>query len=106
MLARDTGAIVKSSGLITSSVSDPRSTHGNSRVSNGDLSSLAAAGEAGTGNGEEKGLTRADEVAGMVWNFVGAAGGLIRGLNQEDDVKLLRLRTKKNELVIVPGESA
>ena len=53
--------------------------------------------------GEGKALTRAEEVAGMVWNFVGAAGTLATGLSQEDDVKLLRLRTKKNELVIVPG---
>lgn len=34
-----------------------------------------------------------------------AASGLVSGLNGEDDeMKLLRLRTKKNELVIVPGE--
>jgi hypothetical protein len=40
----------------------------------------------------------------MVWNFLGAAGTLVDGLDKDDEVKLLRLRTKKNELVIVPGE--
>jgi hypothetical protein len=33
-----------------------------------------------------------------------AAGSLVDDLDKEDEVKLLRLRTKKNELVIVPGE--
>ncbi len=59
----------------------------------------------GESSGEnENAPTRAEEVAGMVWTFLGAAGGLVNGLNQDDDLKLLRLRTKKNELVIVPGE--
>lgn len=45
----------------------------------------------------------AEEVARMVWAFVGAAGTMVEGLDAEDEVKLLRLRTRKNELVIVPG---
>ncbi|KAH8684295.1 hypothetical protein BGZ60DRAFT_163323 [Tricladium varicosporioides] len=43
-----------------------------------------------------------DEFAQMIWNFVNTAGGLVHDLDSEDDMKLLRLRTKKNELVIVP----
>jgi dynein light chain roadblock-type len=39
----------------------------------------------------------------LVWSFLKAAGSLVDGLNKEDEVKLLRLRTKKNELVIVLG---
>jgi hypothetical protein len=39
----------------------------------------------------------------MVWSFLKAAGNLVDELDSEDEVKLLRLRTKKNELVIVPG---
>ena len=41
----------------------------------------------------------------MVWSFLGAAGSLVDRLDSEDEVKLLRLRMKKNELVIVPGTS-
>jgi dynein light chain roadblock-type len=41
----------------------------------------------------------------MVWSFTSAAGSLVEGLDKEDEVRLLRLRTKKNELVIVPGRS-
>jgi hypothetical protein len=39
----------------------------------------------------------------MVWSFLGAAGSLVDKLDKDDEVKLLRLRMKKNELVIVPG---
>lgn len=39
----------------------------------------------------------------MVMSFLAAAGTLVDELDKEDEVKLLRLRTKKNELVIVPG---
>lgn len=39
----------------------------------------------------------------MVWSFLNAAGDLLDGMDKEDEVKLLRLRTKKKELVIVPG---
>jgi hypothetical protein len=41
----------------------------------------------------------------MVWSFLTAAGTLVDELDKEDEVKLLRLRTRKNELVIVPGMS-
>ncbi|POS77713.1 hypothetical protein DHEL01_v203898 [Diaporthe helianthi] len=44
----------------------------------------------------------AEELASMVWAFVNSAGGLVHGLDTEDELKLLRVRTKKQELVIVP----
>ena len=61
-----------------------------------------------------------EQMASVVWNFVRSAAGLVQGLDVEvifiscaminyrsnmscqDEVKLLRLRTKKYELVIVP----
>lgn len=46
----------------------------------------------------------AEEVAKMVFEFVDGAKAFAGGLNDNDDVKLLRLRTKKHELVIVPGK--
>lgn len=48
-------------------------------------------------------MQSAEDVASMVWSFLSAAGTLVDGLDKEDEVKLLRLRTKKNELVIIPG---
>jgi dynein light chain roadblock-type len=64
--------------------------------------------------------TEVDEFSTMVWKFMNAAGSLVNGLDSEvclnetgrhlrakltseqDEVKLLRLRTKKHELVVVP----
>ena len=52
---------------------------------------------------QEKKQKTAEEVAKMAFSFVNAAGSLANGLEEGDDVQLLRLRTKKHELVIVPG---
>lgn len=51
-----------------------------------------------------KGIRRAEAVARAVMSFLDAAGSLVQDLMDDDDgVKLLRLRTRQNELVIVPG---
>jgi dynein light chain roadblock-type len=52
---------------------------------------------------KESGIHSAEDIASLVWSFLKAAGSLVDELDKEDEVKLLRLRTKKNELVIVPG---
>lgn len=44
-----------------------------------------------------------EDVARMVFSFVSAAGTLAEEMDPEDDLKLLRLRTRKTEFVIVPG---
>ncbi|KAF1962727.1 hypothetical protein CC80DRAFT_512077 [Byssothecium circinans] len=94
VLSRDTGAIVRTSGLISkSSAANPNST-------------LPASNEPASDNytngKKESGMQSAEDVASMVWSFISAAGSLVEGLDKEDEIKLLRLRTKKNELVIVP----
>lgn len=53
------------------------------------------------GNTNEK---RAEDIAKMVFSFVSGAGGLVQGIDEEDELKLLRIRTRKSEIVIVPGE--
>ncbi|CUS08206.1 unnamed protein product [Tuber aestivum] len=45
------------------------------------------------------------EYAGMVWNFVKSAEEMVCGMDEQDDLKLLRVRTKRHELLIVPGKS-
>ncbi|KAJ4381069.1 hypothetical protein N0V86_003416 [Didymella sp. IMI 355093] len=95
ILSRDTGAIVRTSGLIsTSSSTSPNDTL--PRESDETLVDNYANGRT------ESGIQSAEEVASAVWKFFGAAGSLIDGLDKDDDLRLLRLRTKKNELVIVP----
>lgn len=81
-------------------------------------SALSAAGS-GNGPGDERqdNLTNYDmestetaaqknieDVARAVFAFISAAGDLIEDMDPEDDLRLLRLRTRKNEMVIVPGQ--
>jgi len=86
---------VRTSGLISNnSAANPNSTL---------PASSESAPESYTNGRKDSGIHSAEDVAKMVWSFMTAAGSLVEGLDAEDEVKLLRLRTKKNELVIVPG---
>ncbi|KAF9737938.1 hypothetical protein PMIN01_03221 [Paraphaeosphaeria minitans] len=91
ILSRENGAIVRTSGLISNSTSaNPNST-------------LPASNDTAPDNyANGKKEQSAEDVASKVWSFLTAAGSLVDGLYEEDEVKLLRLRTKKNELVIIP----
>lgn len=40
----------------------------------------------------------------MVFAFLAASKAFTEGMDKSDEVKLLRLRTRKNEIVIVPGQ--
>ena len=94
ILARDTGAIVRSSGLVTpEEIGEDASAPTNGAYVNGTEES-----------GKKKGTKKAEEVARLVYSFVKSAGDMIEEMNGEtDEAKLLRVRTKKNELVVVPG---
>jgi hypothetical protein len=48
-------------------------------------------------------MQSAEDVARLVFKFVEAAGSFVDGLDKDEEVRLLRVRTKKNELVIVPS---
>jgi len=50
-------------------------------------------------------LKSAEDVARLVWGFFGAAGGMVEEMmGEKDEVRLLRVRTRRNEVVIYPGE--
>jgi dynein light chain roadblock-type len=94
ILSRDTGAIVRSTGLLTA--------EDISEEAGGEASAPNGIGGTDT-EGTNKGTRNADAVARLVWNFVKNARETTEELNGEtDEVKLLRLRTRKNELVVVP----
>ncbi|KAF2172346.1 hypothetical protein M409DRAFT_17581 [Zasmidium cellare ATCC 36951] len=95
ILSRDNGAIVRSSGLVTEEeevegdIVPPGSSGGQTNGVDGEV--------------KKKGTRRAEDVAMLVWKFVQSAGTMVEELNGEsDEAKLLRIRTKKNELVVVP----
>ncbi|WQF83219.1 Putative Roadblock/LAMTOR2 domain-containing protein [Colletotrichum destructivum] len=96
ILDRVTGAILRTSGQLSSFNAATLAT------GQGSFSGEGAAGQQQQQqNGEEQpqGL---EEFAAKVWNWVNASGTLVLDLDTEDELKLLRLRTKKQELVIVP----
>ena len=44
-------------------------------------------------------------MAGMVFKLVAAAKEFAESMEKGDDARLLRMRTRKQEIVIVPGQS-
>ncbi|KAK2047876.1 hypothetical protein LZ31DRAFT_459758, partial [Colletotrichum somersetense] len=95
ILDRVTGAILRTSGQLSSFNAATLAT------GQGSFSGEGAAGQQQQQIGEEQpqGL---EDFAAKVWNWVNASGTLVLDLDTEDELKLLRLRTKKQELVIVP----
>jgi len=119
ILSKVDGSIIQTSGFISEPpmVSPPQTlraaTNGEALPNSGSLVGLTdpEMGVADRSNifdegraGGSTGMDSAEAMARMVWAFVEAAGGLVAGMDPEDEVKLLRLRTKKQEIVIVPGE--
>lgn len=89
ILAREDGAIIQTSGLLSND--DASDVDGGYRSPDNTEKAKTAMRSAGT-------------VAQTVMTFFNAAGRLVKDLLEETDgVKLVRLRTKKNELVLVPG---
>lgn len=90
VLSRETGAIVQSSGLEAAEDTDGNATD---RNENGDNERTAR-------------LASTEEVAKLVLDHVKSSSEMARLLNstEEDELKLLRMRTRRNEVVIVPGE--
>jgi len=94
ILSRDTGAIVSSSGLITADevIEEDTTPTNATNVPDDELEPA------------KKGTRKIEDVAELVYTFVKSAGAMAEGLNGAgDETKLLRLRTKRNELVVVPG---
>lgn len=94
ILSRETGAIVRSSGLV-------------SRDESADPEVTLPASNTQTDERAENGMLSAEHVAEVVWKFAKAAGDMLQELSAspDDDVKLLRIRSKNKEYVIVPGKS-
>ena len=96
ILSRESGAVVHTSGLIA---------EGRSADSNGGLPfSIDSAPDTYTAERNDTAQSMVENVAGLVSAFVDASGVMINGLNPDDDLRLLRVRTMKNELVIVPSK--
>ncbi|KAI4819794.1 hypothetical protein E4T44_10414 [Aureobasidium sp. EXF-8845] len=91
ILSRETGAIVRSSGLV-------------SRDESSNSENTLPASNGLTDDRNDGAMPNAEHVAEIVWKFAKAAGDMLHELSNlpEDDVKLLRLRSKNKEYVIFP----
>lgn len=112
ILSKADGSIIRSSGLLASSLPPASSASAVSSAAAGGSpgnTDISEGGKIGTyyeveSNDNTNGK-RAEDVAKMVFSFVSGAGGLVQGMDEEDELKLLRIRTRKSEIVIVPGQS-
>lgn len=93
ILSRETGAIVRSSGLV-------------SRDDSSNAESTLPASNGLTDDRTDGAMPNAEHVAEVVWKFAKAAGDMLQELSNspDDDVRLLRLRSKNKEYVIFPGK--
>ncbi|KAL7621097.1 hypothetical protein AAE478_008410 [Parahypoxylon ruwenzoriense] len=103
MLDRANGSVLKTNGQIAS-VRPARSSSSSASASANNQLPSPTGGSFSTdvGANTDNETQAAQELAGMVWGFLSTAGSLVDEIDNEDELKLLRLRTKKQELVIVP----
>ena len=107
ILSNADGSIIRSSGLLTRSL--PPAVANTAVGSDSETPDLSEGPKIGTHyeveTNEKTNEKYAEDVAKMVFSFVSGVGGLVQGMDDEDEVKLLRIRTRKSEIVIVPGQS-
>ncbi|KAI4242378.1 MAG: hypothetical protein L6R42_011040, partial [Xanthoria sp. 1 TBL-2021] len=110
VLSTSDGSIIKSTGLLADSAipsSPDRSPIGKAAPQDSKASSTTLPGNSNNLYEGGEGRTKsAEHVARMVFNFVAAAKDFAEGMEKGDDAKLLRMRTRKQEIVIVPGKSS
>lgn len=121
ILSKTDGSIIRTSGLLAdpsyppgSSSSRPASSSSGGEAAAAATTDTASGHADGThaeayyevidANDENSNEKRAEDVAKMVFSFVSNAGGFVQGMDEGDELKLLRIRTRKSEIVIVPGK--
>lgn len=111
ILSKADGSIIRSSGLLAraSPPTSSRSALSSAATGNG-FGNVDIAEGVGLGgyydadSNEPANEKRAEDVAKMVFSFVSGTGALVEGMDEGDELKLLRVRTRKSEIVIVPGQ--
>ncbi|PHH50864.1 hypothetical protein CFIMG_004416RA [Ceratocystis fimbriata CBS 114723] len=104
-LDRVSGAILKTSGntasLRPASLRSRPPTDGSEALPTTPTTESAANGAFSIPSAHDMEMRGVEHYSALVWAFVNTAGALVNDLEAEDELKLLRLRTKKQELVIV-----
>ncbi|KAI1163509.1 hypothetical protein F5B18DRAFT_619800 [Nemania serpens] len=103
MIDRSDGAVLKTNGQIAA----VRPAKASSNANNTGLPPSLPTPTSGSFSADvhtntDNEFLAAQELASMVWRFITSAGSLVDEIDSEDELKLLRLRTKNQEFVIVP----
>ncbi|KAL9613541.1 MAG: hypothetical protein Q9167_001926 [Letrouitia subvulpina] len=111
VLSKADGSIIRSSGLLADThpgeapMTGLREAHdANTSLEGTDGSKVDDNQTFSTTRGGTDRHKSAEEVSRMVFSFMSAAKDFTEGMDQGDEVRLLRMRTRKNEIVIVPGQ--
>ncbi|KAI0203305.1 hypothetical protein F4808DRAFT_458073 [Astrocystis sublimbata] len=100
MLDRSNGAVLKTNGQIATV--RPAKSASNANASTALPTPTGGSFSTDTQTDTDNESLAAQELASMVWSFLSTAGSLVDEIDEEDELKLLRLRTKNQEFVIVP----
>ncbi|KAL2209103.1 hypothetical protein CC79DRAFT_655411 [Sarocladium strictum] len=92
VLDRQTGTILKTSGDASALLTAKSRTTSTATT-------LSTTEAPAAEDNESQGM---EDFAAMIWTFVKQSSKFVEDVDQEDEMRLLRLRTKKQELVIVP----
>jgi dynein light chain roadblock-type len=100
VLSRIDGAILRSEGLLARNARKRASSQTQDRL-NGKRDGPRLGEDK---DDEETETTSSQDIARTVWRFIKATEGMVGEMDSDDELRLLRVRTKKNELVIVPSK--
>ena len=103
ILSRSDGSIIHKTGLLAQS-STSRETSGGSSHTNPEAASTngVSVQDEAQANNTVNDLS-AESIAHKVFTFMSQAQGFAGERDPADEVRLLRLRTRRNEVVIIPG---
>ena len=108
ILSKSDGSIIRSTGILdaTSSSSSQILSVGNGKGHDVKPADAVSSGIDYPDNTKtDRKINNAEDIARMVFAFVSGANAFTEGMDESDEVRLLRLRTRKYEIVIVPGTS-
>lgn len=101
VLSKQDGSIISSTGLLMASSSQTMENDtAPALTAPSDENAFQNGSDAGT-SGQER--MTVEGMAKLVFSFVTAARSFGEGVDGSDEVKLLRMRTKRSEILIVPG---
>ena len=108
ILSKSDGSIIHSTGILdaASSSSSQTLSIGNGTGHDVKPADVVRSGIDYPDNAKNDRISKhAEDIARMVFAFVAGANAFTEGMDESDEVRLLRLRTRKYEIVIVPGTS-